>query len=65
MLDAVEVALDLDPQHVAHLGSAGGRMHAVQRAPRLTRAGGSPGPGPVIPRAGQLDVDPAGHRLQR
>ena len=57
----VEVAVDLGPQHVTHLCSGRGQR-AVQRAPRFAGAGCAPRPGAVIPGAGELDVDPAGHR---
>ena len=57
----VQVAVDLGAQYVAHLGSPRDEG-TVQRAARLPGAGGAPCPGTVIPGAGELDLDPAGHR---
>ena len=57
----VEIAVDLGPQHVADLCSARDQR-GVERAPGLAGTGSTPRPGAVIPGAGELDVDPAGHR---
>ena len=58
--DAVEIALDLGPQHVADL-RAGRQERGAHHPARLLRAWRPPGPRPVWARARQLDLDPAGH----
>ncbi len=58
---AVEVRLDLGAQDIADLGTAR-EDGCVECALGLAGAGGAPGPGTIIPRARELDVDPAGHR---
>ena len=59
--EAVEVALDLGAQHLPDFCSTG-EDRTLEGALWLSGTRGSPGPGPVFARAGELDVDPAGHR---
>ena len=61
-LGAVERALDLGPQRLAQ-GRAGREEVAPEDALGLLGAGGAPRPGAVAPVAGELDVDPARHRV--
>ena len=57
----VEELLDVDLENVTDLRVA--RQHgAVDIAFRLLGPGGAPGPTAIGARAGELDVDPAGHR---
>ena len=58
--DAVDVHVGVDPQHVADLRCAR-EDRALDNALGLAGAGCPPGPRAVGARAGQLDLDPAGH----
>src|SRR6185295_3551329 len=59
--DAIDVELGIGPHDIADLG-AGEQEVRRDLTLRLPRTRGAPGPRAVSAFAGQLDVDPAGHR---
>jgi pimeloyl-ACP methyl ester carboxylesterase len=59
--DPFDLEIGLGPDHVTDLG-LGIEELGIEDAARLERTGGAPGPGPVVARACQLDVNPACHR---
>ena len=59
--DALDLELGLGPHDVARLRARIEEL-GVKRALGLLGSRGPPCPGPVVAGAGQLDVDPAGHR---
>ena len=58
--DAFDVDLDLGLEHHAH-GSITRQQRRIDAALGFTGAGGSPGPGAVVPTARQLDINAARH----
>ena len=59
--DSLDLELGLGPHDVADFCAAL-QKRTVQDALRLLRSSGAPRPASVVADAGQLDVDPAGHR---
>ena len=62
--DAVNLLFDIDLEFVTNFGTD--RKHrSVDYALGLLSPGGTPGPAAVTERAGEFDVDPSRHGLQR